>query len=85
MTSQYLPDAHMAGLLVILVWADSGDSLVPRTENYHTEQNLWCWDKLSEQDKLSHCCDCSHASGSDKVNEEREEKQSGRELSKALW
>lgn len=50
----------VVGLLVILNWTGSGDSLVPRTESRrdlgvlcHTEQNLWCWDKLSESDQLS--------------------------------
>lgn len=81
--------AHTVGLLAILVWTDS---LVPGTESKgdlhivcHTEQTLWCWDKLREQDKLSRGCDCSRARGRDKVSEEQAEKQSEEELSKALW
>lgn len=90
--SQIYAAAHTVGLLVILDWTGSGDSLVPRTESKgdlrvlcHTEQNLWCWDKLREPDQLPQCCDLSRAGGSEKVSEEREEKQCEKELRKALW
>lgn len=92
MASQIYAAAHTVGLLVILDWTGLGDSRVPRTESKgdlrvlcHTEQNLWCWDKRSEPDQLSQCCAHSHASGTEKLSEEREEKQSEKELRKALW
>lgn len=72
---------HTVGLVVTLVWTDSGESLVPRKESKgdlqvvcQKEPNLGVGISWTSKDKLSPRCDGSRASRSDEVTEKQEEK-----------